>query len=78
MSLPGVVYITSFDAQSTKRAVMQFPDNAGPDQPAHDLGLRCPLKESMDIVVCVDKQRMPRSDRTVAHADLDRCCSHMT
>ena len=58
---------------------MLFADNAGPDQPAHlltqaDLGLRCPLTESMDTVVYVDEQRMIRSDCTDAHADLDLRC----
>ena len=42
-----------------------------------DQGLRCPLTESMDIVVYVDEQRMSRSDSTDAHAHLDLRCSHM-
>ena len=42
-----------------------------------DLGLRCPLTESMDIVVYVDKQRMSRPDCTDTHANLDLRCSIM-
>ena len=54
---------------------MLFADNAGPDQPAHtDLGLRCPLTESMATVVYVDEQKMPRSDCTDAHSHLDLRC----
>ena len=56
----------TYDALHKKRALIQFVDNAGPDQPAHqaDLGLHCPLTESMDTVVYVDEQRMSRSDCT--------------
>ena len=36
-----------------------------------DLGLRCPLTESVDIVVYVNKQKLPRLDCTDAHTDLD-------
>ena len=43
-----------------------------------DLGLRCPLKESMDAVVCVEEQRTSSSDCTDAHAHLDFCSTHMT
>ena len=50
---------------------MQFANNAGPDN------LHCLLTESMDIVVYVNKQRMPRSDCTDAQAHLDLRCSHM-
>ena len=45
---------------------MLFADNAGPD-----LGMRCPVTESMDTVVYVDKQKMLRSDCMDAHTDLD-------
>ena len=38
---------------------MQFADSAGQDQQA-DLDLRCPLRESIDIVLY--EQRMSRSD----------------
>ena len=41
-----------------------------------DLGLHCPLKESMDTVVYDDEQRMPRSDCMDAHVDLDLPCLH--
>ena len=40
--------------------------HAQPDQ-----GLRCPLTESMDAFVYVDKQRMSRLDCMDAHAHLD-------
>ena len=47
-----------------------------------DLGLSCPLTESVDTVVhvhvYVDNQRMPRSDCMDSYADADLCCSHMT
>ena len=43
-----------------------------------DLGLRCPLIESVDIVVYVDEQKMPRLDCTDAHTDLDLCCPQIT
>ena len=43
-----------------------------------DLGLRCPLTESMDILVYVKEQRMLRADCTNANADLDLRCSHMS
>ena len=33
-----------------------------------DQGLRCPLTESVDTVVYADEQKMPRLDRTDAHA----------
>ena len=42
-----------------------------------DLGLGCPLIESMGTVVYVDEKRMSRSDCTDAHADLDLRCLHM-
>ena len=42
---------------------MQFADKAGPD-----LGLHCPLTESVDTVVYVDKQRMSRSNCTDVYA----------
>ena len=45
---------------------MHFANNAGPDQ-----GLRCPLTESMDFVINLDDQRMPRSDCTDLQAHLD-------
>ena len=67
----------SFDAQRTKRTLMQFTDNAGPDQPAHtqaDLGLRFPDWRIKDTIVYVDEQRMLRSDCTDAHAHLDLRC----
>ena len=60
---------------------MQFADNAGPDQPAHnaqaDLGLPCLLTESMDTIVYVEKQRICRSGSMNAHAHLDLRCLHM-
>ena len=46
-------------------------------KPASDLCLRCPLTESMDIVVYVDEQRMSRPDCTDAHTHLDLRWSHM-
>ena len=55
-----------YDVQYMKRALKQYADNTGPDQPAHsmqaDLGLQCTLPKSMDTVVCVDEQRMSRLD----------------
>ena len=42
-----------------------------------DQGLRCPLTESMDIVVHVDEQRIYRSDCTDVHAHQDLSCSDM-
>ena len=36
-----------------------------------DLGLHCPLTKSVDTVVYVDKQKMPRLDCTDVQADLD-------
>ena len=43
-----------------------------------DQGLHSPpLKGSINTVVYVDEQRMPSSDYTAKHADLDLCCSHM-
>ena len=62
----------TYNAQRTKRALMQFEDNAGPDQ-----GLRRPLTESVDTVVHVDEQRLLRSDCTDVHADLDLRCPQM-
>ena len=59
------------DEQHTKSALMQSADNSDPDQPVQ-MGLHCPLTESMGTVVYVDKQRIyivyaddqgkPRSD----------------
>ena len=46
-------------------ALVLLADNAG-----CYLGLRCPLSESVDTVVYVDEQKMPRLDCTDAHADL--------
>ena len=40
---------------------MQFADSAGQDQQA-DLGLHCPLRESMDTVIYLYEQRLSRSD----------------
>ena len=39
-----------------------------------DLGLRCPLIESVDTEVYVDERKMPILDCTDAHADLGLCC----
>ena len=39
--------------------------------PYTDLGLRCPLTESIDTVVYVNEQRMPISDYMGANANLD-------
>ena len=39
-----------------------------------DQGLHCPLTESMETVVYVNKQRMLRSDCADAHTDLDIHC----
>ena len=51
----------TYDAQRTKRALIRFADNAGPDQ-----GLRCPLTESIDTVVHIDEQmRIIKMDRTI-------------
>ena len=73
----------TYDVQRTKRALMRFADNIGPDQPAlmrrlirafvaqADQGLRCLLTKSLDIVVYDDEQRMLRSDCTDAHTHLD-------
>ena len=63
--------LCTFDAQRTKRILLQFADNAGPDQ-----GLRCMLTELMDTVVYeyVDKQRMLISNCTDAHAVLHLRC----
>ena len=55
----------SFDAQRTKRTLMQFTDNAG---------LRCSIEELKDTIVFVDEQGMLRSDCTEAHAHLDLRC----
>ena len=41
------------------------------------LGLRCPLTESMDTVVYVDQQRMPKTDCMDALAHPDLRCSHV-
>ena len=41
---------------------MQFVDNAGSDQPAHNQGLHGLLTESMDTVVYIAKKKMFRSD----------------
>ena len=57
----------AYDAKRTKKELMQFADNAGPDQ-----GLRYPLTES--IVVYVDEQKMPRTDCNVMQAYLDLRC----
>ena len=58
-----------------KWTVMQF---AGQHRPwsacafvQADQGLRCPLTEPIVIAVYVDEQKMPASDCTDAHADLD-------
>ena len=55
---------------------MQFADNSSPDQP--EMGLRCPLTESLDTVVNIDEHRILRLDCTDARANLDFRCSHMT
>ena len=39
-------------------------------------GLHYPLRESVDTVVFVNKQKMSRLDCTDAHADLDLRCPH--
>ena len=61
------------DAQSKKGPYVINAGNEGPDQTAHaqfDLGLRCLLTESMNIVERIDEQKMPCSDCTNAQADL--------
>ena len=42
-----------------------------------DQGLQCQLTESMDTVVYMDEQRMPKSDCAEAHDHLDLCCLHI-
>ena len=42
-----------------------------------DQGLRCPLTESINIVVYVDEPIMLSGDCTAAPAYLDLCCSHI-
>ena len=70
----------TYYAQRTKMALLQFADNAGPDQ-LHiciaDQGLHCPHTESMDTVVYVEEERMSRSDCTDVHAHLDLPCLYM-
>ena len=39
-----------------------------------DLGFRCLHTESLDTVVYVNGQKMPRLDCIDVHADLDLCC----
>ena len=60
---------------------MQFAGNAGPDQPDQaDLGLRFPLRESVNTVVYVDEERTPGSDCKDckdSHALLGLCSSHI-
>ena len=61
-----------YDAQCTKNTSIQFPDNMGPLACIQaDQDFCCLLTESINIVVYVDKQTMPRSDCMVVHADLD-------
>ena len=77
---PQKIYIVCTDenvyqqlyVQRTKRTLIYFADNVGPDQDRH-----CPLIESIDTDVYVDEQRMSRSDCTDEPADLDLRCSHM-
>ena len=54
-----------------KRALRSIQDLAQLRRLKADLGLRCLLTESVDTVVYVDEQKMPRPDCTDAHADLD-------
>ena len=44
-----------------EKGLMQFADSAGQDQQA-DLGLYCPLRESMDTAIYLYEQRMSKSD----------------
>ena len=62
-TLPDIRYNC---AQRMKRALMQFADSAGQDQQA-DLGLHCPLRESMDTVIYLYEQRLSRSDCIESH-----------
>ena len=57
-----------------ERALMQFADNAGPDQPAHVHRLIWALIVWVDTVVNVDEQKIPRLDCTDAHGDLHLHC----
>ena len=41
----------------------------------HEHSLHCPLTESVDTVVYVDEQTMPRTDCSDEHAVLDLRCS---
>ena len=54
----------------------EFADNAGPDKPAHQRRLisGCPLTESVDTIVYVDEQKMPRLYCTYAHGHLKLRC----
>ena len=74
---PEDTEINIYDVQYTKRALMKFAVNAGPDQPMHAqvaLVLHCPLTESVDTIVYVDEQKMPRVVCTDVQADLQLCC----
>ena len=73
----GMVH-TWYDAQRTKRVIMQSANNAGPDQPARMRRLiGAFVVRLMDAVVYFDEQRMFRLDCTDAHAHLDLRCSQM-
>ena len=73
MRIHGKICLVTNDEQHTKSALMQYANNADPDQPVQT-GLRCLLTESMGTLVYmyVDKQRIyivyadnqgkPRSD----------------
>ena len=82
ISLTNFSVKMAYDAQHTKRALMQFAVSEGPDQPAHLCRLIrafVPLTESINIVVYVDEQRMLGSHCTDVHAEfLDLRCSQMT
>ena len=44
-----MMFLKLNEAERTKRAQMKFAEKACPNQPARaDLGLHCPLTESMD------------------------------
>ena len=72
----------AIDAQHTKRALMHFADNVGPDQRAHlcsiILAFFCPSTYTTVSTDSVSGQRRPRSACAYTQADQGLRCPQIT
>ena len=67
---PGLLFCTLYDAQRTKKALIQFADNVGPDQDARAVWSEHSATYTTVSIDSLSGQRRPWSARAYAQADL--------